>query len=421
MPSFRFVHAADIHLDSPLKGLAGQEGSAVALIRSAPREAFDALIGRTIEEDARFLIIAGDLYDGDWRDYQTGLFFVRQMARLRDAGIRAYVIKGNHDAASQITRSLRQIDNVKVFPTRRARTHRIPELGVALHGQSFGERDVTENLAREYPDPEPGFLNIGILHTGLESGEGPHARYAPCSLDDLVNKGYDYWALGHIHQPSVRHRQPYVVYSGNIQGRHIGERGPRGAIVVTVEDGDISDVAPCHVDIVRWALVQADAADCDSLQDLFDRVRDGIEAAVSNRSGGRLLACRIVISGETAIHDQAVASREKVLAEARAAAATLGEDRAWVEKVAIQTTPRSSGGLDPTVAELLGDLPLAAKDEALIKRMRDDIGLLASKLPHEVRADTDDPILQAAVAGDFETLIELAGPYAAARLVEGGD
>ncbi len=420
MRSYRFVHSADIHLDSPLKGLSALQGNAVKLIRSAPRDAFEALISRTIEEDARFLIVAGDLYDGNWRDYQTGVFFVHQMARLREAGIRAYVTYGNHDAASQITRPLPLRDTVTVFPTRSPRTHRIDELGVALHGQSFGKRDVTKNLARNYPEPEPDLLNVGILHTGLESGEG-HARYAPCSLHDLVNKGYDYWALGHIHQPGIRHERPYIVYSGNIQGRHIGEAGPRGAVLVTVEDGEIAEVAPFHVDLVRWEMVEVDATPCDSLQDLVDRIRDGIDAAVSNRSGGRLLACRIAVSGRTSIHDQAVASQEKVQAEAQAAAASLGEDRAWVEKVVIATKPRASGGLDPTVAELLGDLSAARYDEALQRQLRDDIGLLASRLPHELRADAEDAMLRAALSGDFEGLIGLAGPYAAARLVQGGD
>ena len=343
MQSLRFVHSADIHLDSPLRGLAGQEGSAVSLIRAATREAFDTLVSRTIEEEARFLVIAGDLYDGNWRDYQTGLFFVRQMGRLREAGIRVYLIYGNHDAESQITRRLVLPDNVSVFPARKSATFEIEDLGVALHGQSFRQRDVSENLAQSYPPPKPGALNIGVLHTALAGAEG-HANYAPCSLEELVRKGYDYWALGHVHQPNILHRQPYVAYSGVLQGRHIRETGPKGAYLVSVQEGVISEPVQLEVDLVRWSIVEVPAQHCTSIQDLLDAVRDRIEQAVLERADGRLLACRIVISGPTEIHSAALGSEEKLLAEARSAAEGLGEDRAWIERLVVNTAPLPHAG-----------------------------------------------------------------------------
>lgn len=419
MEAFRFVHAADIHLDSPLRGLSSRGGSAVELIRAAPRRAFESLITRTIDERASFLIIAGDLYDGDWRDYQTGLFFVRQMGRLRAARIPAFLIYGNHDAASQLTRRLNLPDNVTAFSDRRPETRCIDRLGVALHGQSFRRRDVTDNLARGYPDARPGHLNIGVLHTGLAGEEG-HASYAPCTLDELVNKGYDYWALGHIHQPSIRHEHPWVAYSGNIQGRHIGEAGPRGANLVSVAGNEIEEVDFFEVDVVRWGVIDVPAEDCDSLQDLFDAVREAVEHAVSDRSDGRLLACRVVISGKTSIHSEAMGSRERIHAEAQAAAESLGEERAWIEKVKLRTVPRSAGTRDPALAELLGDIPLACSDEHLQRQVRESVGKLATRLPPEAREGVDEPMLQAAIDHDFERLIRLAGPYAAARLLGGG-
>ncbi|TFH42733.1 MAG: DNA repair exonuclease, partial [Lysobacterales bacterium] len=202
MAAFRFLHAADIHLDSPLKGLAGHEGRAAERIRTATREAFDQLVGFAIEEQVAFLVVAGDLYDGDWRDYKTGLFFAAQMGRLNKAGIPVYLLYGNHDAESQITRRLVLPENVNVFGSRKPVTFKLDELNVALHGQSFRERDVSDNLALTYPEPIGGAFNIGVLHTGL-GGMGGHANYAPCSLGDLVSKGYDYWALGHVHHGEV--------------------------------------------------------------------------------------------------------------------------------------------------------------------------------------------------------------------------
>ncbi len=297
-PSFRFVHAADIHLDSPLKGLAGQEGETVRLIRSATRTALEALIGRVIEEQAAFLVIAGDIYDGNWRDYHTGLFFVRQMGRLAEAGIPAFLIHGNHDAASQITRRLSLPDNVTVFSSQKPETHIVEHLGVALHGQSFPQRSVTANLARGYPDPVPHAFNIGLLHTGLGGEEG-HETYAPCTLAELVQKGYDYWALGHIHQADVRHERPYVVYSGNLQGRHIRESGPKGAYLADVQGGSIAALTPFYVDVVRWALLEVSAVGCETLHELFDGIRDAVEQAVANQADGRLLACRLEVTGTT--------------------------------------------------------------------------------------------------------------------------
>jgi exonuclease SbcD len=130
--TFRFIHTGDIHLDSPLKGLAGQEGAAAERIRTATRAAFSNLIDSAIEEEVAFVIIAGDLYDGDWRDYQTGLFFVKEMGRLAKTNIPAFLIYGNHDAENQITKRLTLPDNVRVFPSRKAATIKLDRYGVAL-------------------------------------------------------------------------------------------------------------------------------------------------------------------------------------------------------------------------------------------------------------------------------------------------
>ena len=213
--SFRFFHAADIHLDSPLTGLAAIEGRVAELIRSAPRAAFEALVDRAIEEEVNFLVIAGDLYDGTWRDYKTGLFFAEQMGRLNGAGIPVFVLYGNHDAESQITRPLVLPENVHVFRARTPQTFHLRELNVALHGQSFREKAVTHNLVPGYAAPVEGAFNIGVLHTAL-GGMGEHANYAPCSVSELVAKGYNYWALGHVHQGQVLSERPHVVFPGNL-------------------------------------------------------------------------------------------------------------------------------------------------------------------------------------------------------------
>ncbi len=423
MTSFRFFHAADIHLDSPLRGLAGQEGSAVSRVRTATREALDTLIGLAIKENVDFLVIAGDLYDGDWRDYKTGLFFVAQMGRLNKEGIPVYLLHGNHDAESQITGRLDLPDNVHVFGTRNPVTFAIDKLKVALHGQSFRQRDVTDNLVPNYPAPVSGAFNIGVLHTGL-GGMGSHENYAPCAIEDLTNKGYDYWALGHVHQASVLHEKPHVVFPGNLQGRHARETGTKGASLVIVEDGDIVEVTAVPCDVVRWAVLTVSLANAENVGDVIDRVHDAVEAAASE-ADGRLLACRIVLEDRTAVHDQLVASEDRMLAEARACALGLGDEVAWVEKVVIRTEPevdaQTLSERNDAIDELQRLLQEATGDRDLLAEIEDDIGKLVRQLPHELRGNIDDSVLKAAVDGDYAELIGEVSPYLSARLTAQGD
>jgi DNA repair protein SbcD/Mre11 len=246
----KFVHAADLHIDSPLCGLERYEGAPVERIRGATPRALENLVELCLAEDAAFLLLAGDIFDGDWRDYGTGLFFVAQLARLRQAGIAVYLIRGNHDAASQVTKYLPLPEMVHEFGWRHAETRVLEAHGVAIHGQSFATRAVTDDLTGAYPEPVRGLFNIGLLHTCAD-GRAGHEPYAPCSVDGLSAKGYDYWALGHAHAREVLSRDPWIVFPGNLQGRHAREIGPKGATVVTVRDGRMADVEARALDVVR--------------------------------------------------------------------------------------------------------------------------------------------------------------------------
>ena len=420
MNSFHFLHAADIHLDSPLKGLVGQEGAAAERIRTATREALYQLVDLAIKENVDFLIIAGDLYDGDWPDYKTGLFFVGQMGRLNKEGIPVYLLHGNHDAESQITRRLELPDNVHVFGTRKPETLSIGELNVALHGQSFRQRDIKDNLVLGYPAPVCGAFNIGVLHTGL-GGRGGHANYAPCSLDDLVNKGYDYWALGHVHQTAMLHKRPHIVFPGNLQGRHVRETGAKGAYLVTVEGNDITELVSVPCDVVRWAVLSVPLNDIDSMDKVSDRIKVTLESAVADDADGRLLVFRIVLEGRTEIHGQLVASEDHVLAEARASALGLGEEVAWVEKVVIATNApldlETLAQREDAIGELQRMLQDAGNDQELMAQIEGDIGELVRRLPHELRIDIEDLILRSAIEGDYSALIKNVEPYLSVRLI----
>ncbi len=376
-------------------------------------------MSEAIDRKVDFVVIAGDLYDGDWRDYQTGLFFARQMGRLAKANIPAFILYGNHDAESQITRRLAMPEGVNVFSARKPETFILKELGVALHGQSFRQRDVTDNLASTYPEPITGIFNIGVLHTGMGGMDG-HANYAPCTLDDLVTKGYDYWALGHVHHGVVLHQNPHVVFPGNLQGRHIRETGPKGACLVSVEDREIVEFGPLYTDVVRWAQIQVSVDGCDRNAEALERVRQAVESAINAGGDGRLLACRIELTGRTEIHDHLLLSTDHLLAEAQAAALGFGDAVAWIERVVIATEPV----LDPaTLAgreDALGDLHRmlgdAATDPELLAQLEADVGELVRKLPPDVRNEIEDATLKAAVQADYPALIAQVQGYLSARL-----
>ena len=239
MPTF--LHAADIHLDSQLHGLERYEGAPVDAIREATRRAFKNLVLAAIDRKVAFLLLVGDLYDGDWKDYRTGLFFNRQMSRLREAGVPVIVVSGNHDAASQLTKHLNPPANVHFLDTKAPETLVLEALRVALHGQGYASRVVKDDLSAAYPAPIPGLLNVGLLHTSVDGREG-HEPYAPCTLEGLQNRGYAYWALGHVHAREVLAEDPWIVFPGNLQGRHAKETGPKGATLVEYEGDVILDV-----------------------------------------------------------------------------------------------------------------------------------------------------------------------------------
>ena len=190
---FSFLHAADLHIDSPLLGLARKSAEQAKRVADASRTAFDNLISLAIEEKCRFVLFAGDLFDGDWKDYRTGLVFAAQMRRLQEAGIEVYAILGNHDAENRFVSRLDLAENVHILGSKSPQSLDVPDLRVTIHGMSYAQRDVSENLAAAYPAPASGRFNIGLLHTACE-GRAGHMPYAPCTAEQLASHGYNYCA-----------------------------------------------------------------------------------------------------------------------------------------------------------------------------------------------------------------------------------
>jgi len=388
---FKFLHAADIHLDSPLRGLEQYDGAPVEQIRGATRQAFVNLVDLAIAERVAFVLLAGDLYDGDWKDYNTGLFFAAQMTRLREAGIRAFLIAGNHDAASQLTRYLRLPDNVTMFSVQQPETVHLDAFNVALHGQGFYARAVTDDLSVAYPQPEPHLLNIGLLHTSVDGREG-HEPYAPCSRDGLLSKGYDYWALGHVHRREILHREPWIVFPGNIQGRHVREIGPKGCTLVTVQGDQIISATHCDLEVLRWAVCNVDVSGAATADDVVDHVCQALERELT-ASGGRPLAVRVRLLGACKAHGELAAHHERWTNEIRTVATDVGNGTLWIEQVKLHT--HAQADLDQMLArdDAMGDLLRSLldwdTDEPFLQEVANEFRDLVRKLPAELRSSDE--------------------------------
>lgn len=384
--TLEFLHAADIHLDSPLVGLSGE---LAPQFRGATRKALAGLVDLAIERGVAFVVIAGDLFDGDWKDYATGLFFARQAGRLHRAGIPLFLLYGNHDAESVIRRRLQLPDSVHVFSSRKAETVLPPALPVALHGRSFAHRDTTENLAAGYPPPHPGRLNIGVLHTALDGREG-HAPYAPCSIEQLVRQGYDYWALGHVHRHEVLHAHPHIVFPGNLQGRHVRETGSKGACLVRFDEGGIAAVEHRPLDAARWAVAAVDAAGCADVGEIAACARPVLAPLVAEAEG-RPLAVRLTLKGAEALPAALRGDPEHLAAELQAEAAALGE-AVWIESLRLDASQ---------AADRSADRRLRGRPDAL-GRFAEILEVLPA-----------DPEIRARVGREIEALLGRAGMGAA--------
>jgi DNA repair exonuclease SbcCD nuclease subunit len=387
----KFLHAADIHLDSPLRGLESYEGAPVQQIRGATRRAFENMIQLALDMEVDFLLLAGDLFDGDWRDYNTGLFLTRQINRLRGAGTRAYIVAGNHDAASQITKSLRPPQNVHVFATRAPETVRLEGLGVAIHGQGFPTRAVKEDLTRRYPLADPDLFNIGLLHTSLDGRPG-HEAYAPCTLDGLRSRGYQYWALGHVHRREVVAEDPWVVFPGNPQGRHARETGSKGCSLVTLDAGRVESVEHHALDVVRWSACSVDVADAMTLDEVYDRMGQALADAVGEAEG-RLVAARLHLEGACPVHDRLRAAREQITNECRSLAAIVGGGDLWIEKVVLNTRRAESedaaAARDDAFGGLLRSIRDLELDPSRLSKLAAEFADLSAKLPVNLRSGSD--------------------------------
>ena len=349
--TYRFVHSADVHLDSPLRSLALRHPELAELIGNATRQAFVNIIDLCLDEQVDALLLAGDLYDGEQTSMKTARFLASQVRRLDEAGIRVFIIRGNHDAMSKITQELVLPESVKIFGGRAeavAIDRGKSEIPIVVHGLSFAKPHAPQSLVPKFGTPVEGAVNIGIMHTSLAGAPG-HDLYAPCSIADLEATGFRYWALGHVHIRSVNDGDCTIVMPGNPQGRDINEAGPKTVSLVAVRDNGEIHVEERNTSIAQFERITVDASGLDDWRDLALAISASLRQAREAVSVDHLVG-RVRVAGGTPLAWRIRRDLDLLKTEADDRASVIGG--CWVEKLEVAyhaPTATGSAGDDPVM------------------------------------------------------------------------
>lgn len=398
---FRFVHTADLHLDSPLRSLALRNTELARLVRSATRDALVRIVDLCIAENVDALLIAGDLYDGSQTSMNTALFLAGELRRLDAAGIRTFVIRGNHDAQSQVTRELTLPPSVHVF-SGRSKVVLAKTLAngraVHIHGVSFADPHAPESLLPSFHPPVADAINVGMLHTSL-SGAGAHDPYAPCSVADLQRHGFDYWALGHVHQRQVHSEKPCIVMPGMPQGRDINEMGIKSVTVVTIDDEGQVALEERPVGTAAFQRLSIDLTAAEDWRGMLEAASREL-ALLRRQLPADSLILRLALTGSTPLAWRL--RRDADLLETELANIAAGLGGCWIEKVEVQC--RAAAAVERPAADPLGELTaLVEKDVLPSFGFRAEVRGLAEELLHQL-----PPELRQLMAADEDGLERLA-------------
>ena len=384
---YRFVHTADLHLDSPLRSLALRDRDLADRVALATREAFAGLVTTAMEERVDAVMIAGDLFDGTQTSRKSSLFLSGELRRLHAAGIAVYIVKGNHDARAAVTRGIDLPPNVHVFDGRGGAGHvaRGSPSPVIVHGVSFREERAPDSLLPRYGAPTEGAIDIGLMHTSLAGSDG-HCRYAPCALGDLVAHGFRYWGLGHVHGRAVHHHADgcAVVMPGMPQGRDAGERGGKSASLVTIRDDGTMELDELPTSLVVFDRIEAVVPPGADWDDALDAAERALMEAGPSAGSAREMVVRLALTGGTERHAQL--RRDADLFHAELAARIGGGGGVFVEKLDMRVTAPASEGADPTpVRELLADMVGVAAERDFRAESDELIAEIVRSLPRAAR------------------------------------
>lgn len=401
--SFSFVHAADLHLDTPFSGVEASAPYVAEALRDASLHAFRAIIDLAVERRVDFVLFAGDIYDGAERGIRAQLEFLAGLKRLNGAGIKSFIVHGNHDPLesgwSAVSATWPEL--VTIFPAAvgehpQARVAEVSRDGVSIatvQGISFKERATTENLSRAFSRPDLPGIHIGLLHCNVEGSPAQHANYSPCTIADLVATGLDYLALGHVHDRRVLSspattRGPWIVYSGNTQARTINETGAKGVYVVTVEGGVIQEPEFVACDEVRFVQCDLQIDECETIVDLLEHLRI-LGARLLADIGSRSAIVRVTLHGRGPLHQ--ILSPRGALGEVLESLRSTGRSTApfcWWERILDKTLApidldeiRGRGDFSSDVLDLSDEYLNDATQRAEL------VALLTETIPRPFRKD----------------------------------
>lgn len=411
MSSFRFVHAADLHLDTPFQGVAAPAPAVAEALRDASLQAWDDLVDATLREQAAFLVLAGDIYDGAERGVRAQLRFRRGLVKLAENSVPVFIVHGNHDPVDEGWSAIHTWPTgVTVFPTDEVATFTVDRDGrrlATVSGISFSRREVSDDLSTRFPSPAAGGFHVAVLHCNA-GGDPDHGSYSPCRVADLTDKGYQYWALGHIHKRQMLAQGgAWVAYPGNLQGRSPkpSEMGAKGAVVVEVADDRVVEQRFVACDRIRFASFDVDVGGFTGLDDLQAQLRAGAaEAQALNEH--RSLLVRAVLTGRGELHDvlRRPHAAEELLRDLRDEMDTTG-DFVWWESLRDYTRPALDrveiGSRADLSAELLRVSDQLSADPASLREVAAKAfePLSVSRLPEsaaELSGDDLSTLLQAA-------------------------
>ncbi len=384
---FRFVHTADIHLDSPLRSLALRNPALATLIGDSTRQALVAIVDLCLDQRVDALVIAGDLYDGDQTSMKTARFLATQLGRLHEAGIAVFKVRGNHDALSKITQELILPPSVKVFGGRGETVEIAGKgVGIAVHGISFSRPHAPESLVPKFRQPVADAVNVAVMHTSLAGAPG-HDVYAPCALNDLHGSGFDYWALGHVHARTQHAGARTVVMPGMPQGRDINEAGLKTVSLVTVGDDRSITVEEWPTSIAQFERIPVNLTGIASWREAVDAIEQAI-GRERDRTEAPHLVGRLMLSGATPLAWRLRRDRDLLTTEIEHRMESGG--RTWIDKIELTVetpaAPRDAGTADP-VRELADLLRAgAAGQHGLREAVRDLVREVSDDLPGDARA-----------------------------------
>lgn len=288
--SFRFIHCADLHLGSRFVGIASISRENGRRMMESTFAAMDNIVAKAKLEKVDFVIFSGDIFDDR---NETPLVRAKFAEALAEIGVPCYIAYGNHDYARRWEESIPLPGNAYVFPDKVACQCYPSEndCAVRIYGVSHSTRRVARDLTEDIRDKSDVFC-IAAVHCNVDPPSGSESAYAPCSLKDLLKKGIDYWALGHIHKRAVLSEYPHVVYPGNTQGRDISESGLKGAYIVSVKNGRVSDLSFFQTGEIVWESIEADISGRKDLNaligDIMPLVQSNMFIRLTLRGSGPL-------------------------------------------------------------------------------------------------------------------------------------